>query len=56
MTWTGLPRPRLEIARICTGSSRYAAPSLRYGPAGDQVQTLAMLVAMTVSKLPAKAQ
>ena len=55
MTWAGLSPPAV-IAKVCTWSSRYAAPSLRYGPAGDQVQTLAMLVAMTVSKLPAKAQ
>ena len=45
-----------KIARIGPLSSRYAAPSLRYSPAGDKGQTLASWVAMSVSKLPAKAQ
>ena len=45
-----------KIARIGPLSSRYAAPSLRYGPTGDKEQTLASSVAMSVSKLPAKAQ
>ena len=51
-----LPQPCREIARIGPLSSRYAAPSLRYAPAGDKGQTLASWVAMSVSKLPAKAQ
>ena len=42
-------------AMLGVGSSRFAAPSLRYGPSGDTTPSVAHRVTMAVSKLPAMA-
>ena len=41
------------IATACAASSRYAAPSLRYGPSGDPTQPAATGFGMAGSALPA---
>ena len=45
--------PTSPIATACAASSRYAAPSLRYGPSGDATQPAATGFGMAGSALPA---
>ena len=45
--------PTSLIATACAASSRYAAPSLRYGPSGDATQPAATGFGMAGSALPA---
>ena len=45
--------PTSPIATACAASSRYAAPSLRYGPSGDPTQPAATGFGMAGSALPA---
>ena len=45
--------PTRLIATACAASSRYAAPSLRYGPSGDATQPAATGFGMAESALPA---
>ena len=45
--------PTRLIATACAASSRYAAPSLRYGPSGDATQPAATGFGMAGSALPA---
>ena len=44
-----------DNAALGVASSRFAAPSLRYGPSGDTTPRAATTVAMAVSTLPAMA-
>ena len=51
--YPGAGREDAGNGTACVESSRFAAPSLRYGPSGDTTPTVPKKFTMAVSKLPA---